>query len=457
MVLDARGGYAPGGASLRLPDASIQLSSLAIGMAGSGETGRSQMSPHLSGGGGGEGRGWGGRSREQPQPRLACPQRVQGRACEAQGPEALPASPPRPPAGGHASLVLPAEQSLALSRLNMLTGADVSLILPPSHARSGGGVGAEGATISLVPSQLPVIAPVDLAAEYEGSRMVLEPSASELELVAELAGEAEDTYAAEHPDAVQRAPVSASRLRVQQMSQQLVDIAAALSPGSASMLLDNNASMVVPVLPTSICARAAGCWCWVAGGSRHSAVCAGVGACCTCQARAPHADPAAASPALPPLQTSTPSWRGPTLTNGEPCPLGFSARLGSRVACLPSTPPAHGTDRLTPTCPNRRTCAALQGAPRHQLLVHHRQRLPAADPGAPGLPPAVRRGTPCRKSPGRIVHPAALPPGWLQCPRRRPAALPPPAALQVVGSILDVHYNKSDSDVGEAASSGLGF
>lgn len=151
--------------------------------------------------------------------------------------------------------MLPAEQSLALSRLNVLTGADVSLILPASGGIGSGGIGSGGATVSLVPEQLPVIAPTDLAAEYEGSRMVLEPSASEMDLVAELAAE---EAAASGPMSAEgsgpgSAPVSASRLRVQQMSQQLVDIAAALSPASASMLLDNNASMVVPVLPTSIC------------------------------------------------------------------------------------------------------------------------------------------------------------------------------------------------------------
>lgn len=40
--------------------------------------------------------------------------------------------------------------------------------------------------------------------------------------------------------------------RVAAISQQLVQIASALSPANASMLLDGGGSMVVPVLPQSI-------------------------------------------------------------------------------------------------------------------------------------------------------------------------------------------------------------
>lgn len=226
MLLDAHGGFAPAAASMRLPEFSAQLSSLAIG------SGASLMhvpsSPLHSGGLRGKGAGAWGAARSTavppfllaadggPAPCQMCP---------------LPSRPAAGPQGlgsggtsGTASLRLPLEQSLMLSRLNLLTGADVSMVLPAHPSGDG------QANVSVRPGQLPSLAPADLVSSANAAGALSatpttsgeeESSAAEAELVAELAGEAADEFS--RPTSRTTTPAGQ---RLAEVSQQLVNIAA---------------------------------------------------------------------------------------------------------------------------------------------------------------------------------------------------------------------------------------
>lgn len=205
---------------------------------------------------------------------------------------------------------------MALSRLSLYTGADVSVVLPPLARTSldGTGAAARQANVSVRPGQLPMVASADVASLMSSAAATLsaeatareeESSAAEAELVAELAGEAADDFS--RPGSTVRANTPAG-LRLAEVSQQLVSLAArwvvaegwsgarrqglggwpccgpwsrahagpapvhashpaarpqalpaphrsparSLSPANASMLLEGGGSMVVPVLPASI-------------------------------------------------------------------------------------------------------------------------------------------------------------------------------------------------------------
>jgi hypothetical protein len=250
------------------------------------------------------------------------------------------------------SVALPIEQSMALGRLTELTGADVSVVLPPLVRGSGPGDGM--ANVSLAAGQLPTISAVDAVRPYlvaqassmaagaardpssptSGTASYLSPRAaaqsapaepgsppshpiepegglgrisetsslalsgaelsgvlstgvkpsaaaqgvqrspqasglSQQQAAAKSAGSSLFTEATPEEDAAEAAEAAAEAAladelaaeefhdmpvstRVAAISQQLVQIASALSPANASMLLDGGGSMVVPVLPQSI-------------------------------------------------------------------------------------------------------------------------------------------------------------------------------------------------------------